>query len=235
MSITIEFNTDYWDLSSFSSSRSSSSSSLSISNSSSSSLSNSSSSSSFSKSSSSRSSSSSSRSSSSSCSSSSSHSSFTPIAGDMGFGRYSNDPYPNDLFLRYNNYATYVLTDLELRTLIKLKIIYNNKYSSLKNIKEALFAAFNGDIDVIDASIDKDYTSGTFWSFTRYSGTPAGLGLGRYSDNPYPSYLIYRYAYYRNMFLYYQVNSKYKNAFEAAVFLNIVPRPMAVNIQVNYV
>ncbi len=67
--------------------------------------------------------------------------SFTRYVGtpsSVGFGRFSDVPYGDDIWLRYNSTGNYVLTDFELRAFIKLKIIYNNTYSSYKGLKEAL-------------------------------------------------------------------------------------------------
>ena len=71
----------------------------------------------------------------------------------IGFGDYSDSPYSEDLFYQYNLNAVYTLSDYELSTLIKLKIIANCKYTSLKDIKEALYANFAGDIDITDTGV----------------------------------------------------------------------------------
>jgi hypothetical protein len=149
-----------------------------------------------------------------------------------GFGRYNVQPDAY-LFYRYNNYAIYTLTDFEMRALIYLKIIFNNKYSSFKRIKEALWAKFRDQIDIAESPLGVDTDGYTFFNFTRYSGTPASTGFGRYGDDPYIDY-IYRYAYSGLMQLTYQVKTIYQNAVEAAVFLNIIPKPMAVRVNVVY-
>jgi hypothetical protein len=105
----------------------------------------------------------------------------------IGFGRYADDPYSADLFWRYNflNSAVYTLTDVELLTLIKLKIILNNIYSSFKNLKEAIYDFFGSDIDVMD---NKDMTltynikteltnAGAAAVFLGLLAKPAGVGL----------------------------------------------------------
>jgi hypothetical protein len=139
-----------------------------------------------------------------------------------GFGRYNAQP-DADLFYRYNNYAIYTLTDFEMRALIYLKIIF----------KEALWAKFRDQIDIAESPLGVDTDGYTFFNFTRYSGTPASVGFGRYEDDPYIDY-IYRYAYSGLMQLTYQVKTIYQNAVEAAVFLNIMPKPMGVQVNVVY-
>lgn len=152
--------------------------------------------------------------------------SFTRYDGEpesVGFGRYADDPYSDDLFLRYNNWATYTLTDFEMRTLIKLKIIFNSAFSSYKNLKDALYAAFSGDIDVVEPTI---YAEDGF-SFTRYDASPASVGFGRYDDDPYSGNVL-RYSQYEVMKLDFNVKAVYANAWAAAEFLGIVPKPMGV-------
>ncbi len=78
---------------------------------------------------------------------------FTRYSGSptgVGFGLYSDSPYPISLFRRYQNNATYTLTDFELRSLIRLKIIYNNTFSSLKNIVDGLWDIFGSEVQVVD-------------------------------------------------------------------------------------
>jgi len=141
----------------------------------------------------------------------------------VGFGRYTDNPYSTDLWLRYNNWAVYTLTDFELRTLIKLKIIFNNAYSSLKDLKEGLYAAFAGDIDVSEPS---PYGEDIF-NFTRYDGTPESYGFGLYTDDPYEGSIM-RYSEYEVMKLDFYYKAIYTNAWAAAEFLGIVPKPMGV-------
>ena len=152
--------------------------------------------------------------------------SFTRYDGEpdsIGFGRYTDNPYSTDLFLRYNNWAVYTLTDFELRTLIKLKIIFNNAYSSLKDLKEGLYAAFAGDIDVVEPT---PYAEDGF-SLTRYNASPASVGFGRYDDDPYSGNVL-RYSQYEVMKLDFYYKAIYTNAWAAAEFLGIVPKPMGV-------
>jgi len=83
-----------------------------------------------------------------------------------GFGLYSDSPYSLDLFLRYTSFAIYYLSDFEIRTLIKIKIIQNNVLESTKDIVEAFYDIFGSDVvvtDNLDMSITYDvselYTS----------------------------------------------------------------------------
>lgn len=163
---------------------------------------------------------------------------FTRYSGtptSIGFGRYSDIPYSSDIFDRYENDSIYTLTDFELRTLIKLKIIYNTKISSMKYLTEALYSYFGTDISLSDNGISKDVSASTFFSFTRYSGTPDSVGFGLYADDPYPSDLFDRYVYHYFMTIMYQVKKIYELAFEAGIYLDIIPRPMGCAILVNYV
>lgn len=150
----------------------------------------------------------------------------------IGFGRYLNDPYIND-FLRYIVGSVYTLTDNELRTLIKLKIIFNNTYTSFKNLKEALYFTFSGEIDILSPEVANQSSGLDFFNFTRYEDTPASIGFGRYLDDPYTGY-FYRFSNFDNMTLTYRVQQIHFIAFEAARFLNIVPRPMGVMLETQY-
>lgn len=155
--------------------------------------------------------------------------SFTRYDGEpdsIGFGRYTDNPYSTDLFLRYNNWAVYTLTDFELRTLIKLKIIFNNAYSSLKDLKEGLYAAFAGDIDVSEPSLYRE----DGFNFTRYDGTPESYGFGLYTDEPYEGSII-RYSEYEVMKLDFYYKAVYTNAWAAAEFLGIIPKPCGVGYE----
>jgi len=153
----------------------------------------------------------------------------------IGFGRFADSPYSSDLIYRYRNFSIYTLTDFELRNLIRLKIIYNTQYSSMKFLSEALYHYFENDIIVSDNGRAKDTTGDTFFNFTRYSGTPASIGFGRYADDPYPTDLWDRYSYEYLMTMSYQVKTVYRNTFEAGIFLDVIPRPMGVRCLANYV
>jgi hypothetical protein len=150
----------------------------------------------------------------------------------VGFGRYNAQP-EEELFYRYNNYAIYTLTDFEMRTMIYLKIIFNNKYSSFKHLKDAIYAKFGNDIDIAESPLGIDTSGFTYWNFTRYSGSPASTGWGRYSDSPFTGNM-YRYAFSGLMQMTYRVKSQYANAIAAAVFLHIIPKPMGVRVNVVY-
>ena len=70
-----------------------------------------------------------------------------PSCGGVGvaFYRYSDTVDPTKLFSRYNSTATYVMSDFEFLSLIKLKILFNTAPLRLKAIKEGLYAIFAGD------------------------------------------------------------------------------------------
>lgn len=77
---------------------------------------------------------------------------FTRYSGtpaSNGFNRWTT---PNDTFLlsRWRTDTSYTATDFEMLALIKLKIMYNNYYTSLGTIKPALYNLFAGAIDVVD-------------------------------------------------------------------------------------
>lgn len=84
---------------------------------------------------------------------------YTGVPASVGFNRYTT-PVDPDFIARWESTATYTLTDNELRALIYLKIMYNNYYTSLGIIVPALFAIFNGLIDVTD-----NFNSSITWSF----------------------------------------------------------------------
>lgn len=162
--------------------------------------------------------------------------SFTDYDGEpasIGFGDYTDDPYGNDLFLNYFDTASYTLTDAEMRVLISLAIIYNNIWTSLKDIKDALWSDFAGAINV-DESTD---WADEFFNFTDYDGEPPSIGFGDYNDSPQLDGPFFDYASYNVFGIIYTVSNQdpYYNAFQAAIFLGIVPRPMAVSYDVTYV
>ncbi len=160
--------------------------------------------------------------------------SFTRYFGSpasVGFGRYSFQP-DADIFLRYNEEASYTMTDFELKAVIKLRILYNTRFATFKAIKEGLWNYFQGDIDIVTMDDMLDI----WFNFTRYNGTPASHGFGRYTDSPYDDgYYFYRYWDYKNMEINYKVKTIYQNAFESALYLNIVPCSMGVAINTSYV
>lgn len=77
---------------------------------------------------------------------------FTRYSGtpaSNGFNRWTT-PTDSMLIARWRTDTSYTTTDFELLALIKLKIMYNNYYTSLKTIKEALYSTFGSLIDVVD-------------------------------------------------------------------------------------
>ncbi len=64
----------------------------------------------------------------------------------IGFGSYTDSPYSSSLFRSYFDNATYTLTDFEMRQLIKIKILFNNIFSSTKNIVEGLWTLFGNSV-----------------------------------------------------------------------------------------
>lgn len=79
--------------------------------------------------------------------------SFTDYVGSpasIGFGSYTDVPYSNDLFLSYYDDTIYTLTDFEMRSLIKLKILFNNVFSSTKDIVDGLWEIFGNYVSFID-------------------------------------------------------------------------------------
>ena len=67
-----------------------------------------------------------------------------------GFGRYNSNPYPGSIWLRYISNSILQMTDFEMQACIRLKIIQNNSYSSLKDIGEALWDSFGSAITIVD-------------------------------------------------------------------------------------
>ena len=70
----------------------------------------------------------------------------TPI----GFGSYTTSPYPTSLFRSYFDSATYTLTDQQMLQVILLKILFNNTYSSTKNIVSGLWNLYGTSVQFID-------------------------------------------------------------------------------------
>ena len=107
----------------------------------------------------------------------------TPVGIDLA--GYADSPVTTDIMLRYNGQATYNMTDFEYRAVIKLKIVYNFTYASLKDIIEALWVFFGTNISLSESALME-------FTFTA-------------------------------------VNTVYKTPLLVAKYLNILPRPMAVN------
>lgn len=164
--------------------------------------------------------------------------SFTDYVGSpasIGFGDYTDSPYGPDLFYDYFDYASYVLTDFELRFLIKMKIIFNNMGPDMGYVADALWAAFGTDVQVLDGVANAADYANTYFNFTDYNGVPDSNGFGDYTDSPYPTGYFYDYDEYMGMTITYNVASVYENAFTAGLYLEIIPKPMAVGVLVNYV
>lgn len=136
----------------------------------------------------------------------------------QGFGRYTDTPYSSNLFRRYREDATYVMTDFEMRSVLKLKIIYNNRYETLKIIKEALFVTFpsiNGSVGWTDLLVAWD-SSGVDWD----GGGTVVMSVDIVDTlNMTAEYIFYQ---------------PYHNTGIIADFLGILPRPMGVAVTVNY-
>lgn len=106
----------------------------------------------------------------------------------------------------------------------------------MRNLKNALYATFQGGIDIVD-DIYSDDAGVYYFAFRRYTSiTLPGVGFGRYTQVPYTGNGdFFRYTQYNLMSLVYNVKTVYANAFAAAQFLNIVPKPMGVALTVNYI
>lgn len=74
----------------------------------------------------------------------------TGTTSAIGFGSYTTSPYSSSLFRSYFDSATYTLTDYQLQQLIYLKILFNNTYSSTKNIVDGLWNLFGSAVQFID-------------------------------------------------------------------------------------
>lgn len=79
----------------------------------------------------------------------------TGTTSAIGFGSYTDSPYSSSLFRSYFDSATYTLTDYQLQQLIYLKILFNNTYSSTKNIIDGLWVLFGSAVQFVD---NKDMT-----------------------------------------------------------------------------
>jgi Protein of unknown function (DUF2612) len=73
--------------------------------------------------------------------------------------RYSDSIDGPEIMLRYRSDAVYTLTDFEMRTLIKLKIIFNTVSRTTKALIESLFLLFGTSVVVVDnQDMTMDYT-----------------------------------------------------------------------------
>lgn len=71
------------------------------------------------------------------------------IAG-VDLQRYDDAIDGPEIMLRYRSDAIYALSDFEMRTLIKLKIIFNTVNRSTKDITEAMFSIFGASVEIVD-------------------------------------------------------------------------------------
>lgn len=115
----------------------------------------------------------------------------TPAA--IGFGSYTDSPYSSSLFRSYFDSATYILTDFEMRTLIQIKIIFNNTFSSTKNIVAALWSLFGYNVIFKDnQNMTVDYYVVNPYQNVFIAGQylnilprPMGVGLGLHLESTF--------------------------------------------------
>jgi len=72
----------------------------------------------------------------------------SPVGTDLQI--YTDASPGPELISRYRVAGTYAMPDFDFRALIKMKIISNTARRSLKEVKEGLYAAFSGGVDVVD-------------------------------------------------------------------------------------
>lgn len=146
-----------------------------------------------------------------------------------GFNR-ATTPIDPDFILRAQVQTTYTLTDFEMVNLIRLKIIYNNTFSSFSQLKKSLYNTFAGAIDIVSPDANR-----MFFNFTRARGVPASIGFNR-ASTPIDSDNIMRAAQYNwLMQLNYTVKQPYYVTVAIAQFLNILPRSIGVNVTVTQI
>jgi hypothetical protein len=78
------------------------------------------------------------------------YTSVTVSAAAIGFGSYTTSPYPTSLFRSYFDSATYTMTDYQMQQVILLKILFNNTYSSTKNIVSGLWGLYGSSVQFVD-------------------------------------------------------------------------------------
>jgi hypothetical protein len=157
--------------------------------------------------------------------------SFTRALGEpasIGFNR-ATTPIDPDFFLRAQVNASYTLSDFEMINLIKLKIIYNNTYSSFKALKNALYNTWDGAID-----ITVPLASGQYFNFTRASGTPASNGFNR-ATTPVDTIHFQRANQNTIMIINYNIKQPYYITAQVAQFLDILPRSMGIYVTVTFI
>lgn len=74
----------------------------------------------------------------------------TGTTSAIGFGSYTTSPYSTSLFRSYFDSATYMLTDGQMLQVILLKILFNNTYSSTKNIVSGLWQLYGSAVQFVD-------------------------------------------------------------------------------------
>ncbi len=156
---------------------------------------------------------------------------FTRYAGtpaSVGFNRYAT-PVDPDYIARWLSNASYVLNDFELNALIRLKIIFNNTFSSFSQLKIALYEVFSGNIDIVAPDMGM-----TYFNFTRYGTVPASVGFNRYTTLSDPDN-IERWSQSSLMNLVYTVKQPYYNVVTVAQFLKILPHSTGVQTTVNQI
>jgi hypothetical protein len=155
----------------------------------------------------------------------------SPNPASTGFNR-ATSPQDPDYILRAQVQYTYTCTDFELLNLIKLKIIYNNCFSSFSQLKKALWSYFNGAIDLIEPDNGK-----TFFNFTRANGTPASIGFNRAGSAPDPDYVMRTVqgggVQQSIMQINYSVKQPFYVVMMIAQFLNILPHSCGVGVTVT--
>lgn len=151
------------------------------------------------------------------------------VPASIGFNRAST-PVDPDNILRAQVQSTYTLTDFEMLNLIKLKIIYNNVFSSFSQLKNALYATFNGAIDIVSPDTGK-----TYFNFTRARGVPPSVGFNRASTPSDPDNIMRANNYNWLMQLNYTVKQPYYIVAQIAQFLDILPRSMGVFVTVTQI
>lgn len=159
--------------------------------------------------------------------------SFTRANGEpasIGFNR-ATTPVDPDNILRAQVQNTYTLTDFEMLNLIKLKIIYNNVFSSFSQLKIALYNTFAGGIDIVAPDTDM-----TYFNFTRaYKISPASVGFNRASTYIDPDNIFRTQNFNWLMQINYTVSQPYYTVVQIAQFLNIMPHSCGVGVTVEQI
>lgn len=149
------------------------------------------------------------------------------MPASVGFNR-ATTPVDPDFILRAQVQNTYTLNDFEMLNLIRLKIIYNNTFSSFSQLKIALYNTFAGAIDI--SSPDSGMT---YFNFTRARGVPASIGFNRATTLSDTDHIMRAASYNWLMQLNYTVKQPYYVVMTIAQFLDIIPRSMGVSVTVT--